>query len=321
MYLVRLKFSTLLLLVPFFYGASILLLTQYTLGDQVYYGRLYEALSRASAEDVMLLARRHVSSAEPISAYLLWLGAQLGIEKSQFITLLNVILLVGIFLLLRKRKLRWYAHVLIFTNFYVIVLMTGAERLKIAYIFLVYAALIPGKFGLAFALVSPLAHLQSLILLGGLAASKAHKIVSTITGSMSIKREVLVYVPLLLLVLLIIFGFLQESIMMKTEAYMSRAGGVVELFQVFLLAGISFLVSKDRLRMMLMLIAMAVAIFLIGGARVNMIAFTLFAYLIILEGRLHHPLVLTLLSYFSLKSVLFVKNIFIFGNGFGGWLF
>jgi len=320
MYRVKLNTVSLALLMPLFFGLSMLLLTHYTSGDQVHYWRFYEALSSSNASDVMLLARRHVSSAEPISAYVLWVGASLGIEKNIFITVLNVILLLGILLLMRRHKVPWYVQLLIFSNFYVIVLMTGAERLKIAYIFLVYAALVPGKLGLSLALASPLAHLQSFILLGGLAASRTSDNMRSIFGRMRMNKKALISGFILAAIAGLVFLFVQEGIIRKATGYMARGGGVSELFQVVLLAGVAFFVAKDRVRMGLMLISMMVAIFLLGGMRVNMIAFSLFVYLMILEGRLQHPFVLALLAYFSLKSVFFVRNIFIYGNGFGGWL-
>lgn len=308
------------LLTPIFYILSMVILSYYTEGDQVHYWRFYGALSTAKAIEVMLLAREHVSSAEPISAYVLWVGASLGIEKNTFITVLNVILSLGILLLMRRHKVPWYVQLLIFSNFYLIVLMTGAERLKIAYILLVYAALVPSKLGIALALASPLAHLQSFILLGGLAAAKTSASIKSIFSSMRMRKRAVIAVVVLLPLAVLVLLVLQEGIMIKATGYMSRAGAFSELFQVFLLAGISFFVAKDRFRMGLMLITMMVAIFLLGGMRVNMIAFSLFLYLMILEGRLQHPLVLLLLSYFSLKSVFFVRNIFDYGNGFGGWL-
>lgn len=297
-----------------------LLLAHYTLGDQVHYWRFYEALKAASYTDVMHLAIVHVSSVEPITAYMLWFGAVSGIEKNTFITVLNVIFLFGVLLLMHKHRAPWYVHLLIFSNIYVIVLMTAAERLKISYIFLVYAALSPGKFGLSLALASPLAHLQSFILLGGIAASRASHYIRFVFGKQKITKRALISVVVFAPIVALVFLMLQEGIMSKTTHYMSRWGGISELFQIALLAGVAFFVAKERLRMVLMLMVMTMAIFLLGGMRINMIAFSLFVYLMILEGRLQHPLVLALLGYFSLKSVFFIKNIFTYGNGFGGWV-
>lgn len=308
------------ILVPFFYLYSMFLLSSYTLGDQVHYWNFYEALTNAKAKDVMFLAVGHVGSVEPISSYLLWLGAILDIEKNDFISLLNIILLLGLTLLLRKYKVPFYIYFFMFSNFYIIVLMTGAERLKIAYIFLVYGALVPGKLGLLLALASPLAHLQSFIFLAGLAASKASDSMRSIFGRMRLNKRDLVSLVVFVPITGLIYLFLQEGVMNKSTVYMEGAGGISELFQMVLLVGVSSFVVKDRVRMGLMLITMMVAVFLLGSIRINMIAFTLFVYLMILEGRLQHPLVLALLAYFSLKSVFFVRNIFIYGNGFGGWL-
>lgn len=239
----NLFFST--LLTPIFCIFSIVLLSYYTEGDQVHYWRFYEALSTAKAIEVMLLARAHVSSAEPISAYLLWLGATLGIGKNIFITLLNVILLLGILLLMRRHRVPWCVQLLIFSNFYVIMLMTGAERLKIAYIFLVYAALVPGKLGLSLALASPLAHLQSFILLAGLAASKASDTIRSIFSRMRIAKRALFAIVVIAPIAGLILFFLQEGIIRKATWYMSREGTVSELFHVVLLAGVAFFVAKD----------------------------------------------------------------------------
>lgn len=320
MYKIKKIILIVVLLILFFYLYSTFLLLPYTLGDQVHYWRFYEALANSNAKDVMFLGRGYVGSVEPISSYLLWLGAILGIEKNSFISILNVILLLGLMLLLRKYKVPLHVYLFVFSNFYIIVLMTSAERLKIAYIFLVYAALVPGKLGLLLALASPLAHLQSFIFLAGLAASKASDNMRSIFGRMRLDKRALVSLVVFVPIAGLVFVLLQDGIMSKAKSYMVSAGAISELFQVVLLAGVSFFVVKDRVRMGLMLITMTVAIFLLGGMRVNMIAFTLFVYLMILEGRLHHPLVLALFAYFSLKSVFFVMNIFIYGNGFGGWL-
>ncbi len=310
MYRVKLKIS-LVLLATFFYGLSILLLTHYKLGDQVQYSLFYEALSNASAEDVMQIAKQYVSSVESISAYTLWVGAKLGIEKNIFISALNVVLLLGIFLLMLKHRVYWYFQVLIFTNYYLFVLLTGAERLKIAYIMIVYAAIIQGKRGYALLLASIFAHLQSMILLVGLAISMVKR---------SIKKKALIYFTFLIPCLFFVYVYLQEAVIEKATIYVSQSGGLYELFQVFLLVGLGVIVSRDKFRIVIALITMAIAVFFLGGARVNMIAFTLFIYLIMIERRLYHPLIFILLICLSLKSVFFVRNIFTNGSGFEGWL-
>lgn len=53
-----------------------------------------------------------------------------------------------------------------------------------------------------------------------------------------------------------------------------------------------------------------------------MIAVTLFIYFVSVHRKTNHPLTLTLMAYFSLKSIDYIFRIFSYGNGFqeGGLL-
>ncbi len=152
-------------LIPVAYAVSYFLLTYYVGGDQIAYHNFYNALYGADFVEMLVLAHGYVSSNEPLSALVLWAGSNLNIEKNIYISVLNVFLISGIFLLARKYRVNSLMILLLLTNFYVIVLMTGAERFKIAFIFLVFAALFAGKTRVALSALSPLAHLQSLVLL------------------------------------------------------------------------------------------------------------------------------------------------------------
>ena len=162
MMLKREIFFTILLL-PFLYIISHELISNYVGGDQVHYRAFYHKLESASFMEVMPLAIRNVSSREPLSAYVLWFGSSVGVDKNVYISILNVLLLYGVLLLLNKYSVEKLPIFLMLTNFYVVVLLTGAERLKIAYILIVWAALLGKKAGFFLMSISPLAHLQMFI--------------------------------------------------------------------------------------------------------------------------------------------------------------
>lgn len=317
---VRASSLALVCLVPVFYGVSVLLLTYYVLGDQVHYWRFYEALASADVSDVMRLARRMLTSSEPVTAYVLWVGAQLGFGKSHFVALLNTILSVGVFLLLRKYHTRWYVFLLILTNFYLIVLMTGAERLKIAYMLLTYSAVLGGRIGMIFALISPLAHLSSFIILAGLFAARFNDVLRSFLLRFSCSKSHLVSGGAVLSLGFVAFLFVQDGVISKGIGYMRRGGEVSELLNIAILLIVGGIAARNRLRLVIALFPLIVATFLISGQRVNMLSFSLVLYLLLIERRLHHPLVLALLVYFSVKSIPFINNVFIYGNGFAGWL-
>lgn len=297
---------------------SFVLLGNYINGDQKLYHNFYNLIQDVPFSEVGPIALSTISSAEPLSWLVLWVGSTSGIDKNIWISFLNVILIVGIYILLRKHDARWFVFVLMLTNFYILVLMTGAERLKIAYILLVWAFVLEGKWRFLLALLSPLAHLQSFILLfsaGSAYMSNEVRRVS-LTGKLLKKKFLLFFMSFCFFA--VIFVFLQNGIMRKATSYYSGNIYLTDLFNVGLLLVIGLLVSRDKLRMILALLPLAVAITFLGGERVNMIAISVFIGLLMFERRLSHPLVLLMLIYFSTKSIPFILNIYRNGSGFVG---
>lgn len=310
------KYLILIILLPIFYVFSFILLSNYDAGDQLVYSNFFESLSSANVSDVMYLAKLHVSSVEPISAFTLWVGSNLGFDKNIFISLLNVVLLLGLFLLMWNHNAAWYVHFLLYTNFYILVLMTGAERLKIAYIFIIYSSIISNKLGVVFALISPFAHLQSLILLGGLAASKIVNKLKYIFNELRVNKQSLIVFCSFGLIVFFTLILLKDGVINKASYYVTQSGRISELRQLFLLLIIGLVVANNKFRMFVMLMSMTIPVYFLGGMRVNMIAVSLFIYIMIIERRTQNPLVLALLCYFSLKSMFFLRSVFIYGDGF-----
>jgi len=307
---------TLIILLPIFFWYGYSLISAYTEGDQRSYRLLYEALADAEPLEVIALANAYVGASEPISAYLLWAGATLGIDKDFYIALLNVLLLVGIFLLGKRYSVGVIPLFLLLTNFYVIVLMTGAERLKIAYLLLIWAVLWGGKKEIVLVGMSPLAHLQNFILFPGLLLANAADSIKHLVFSAKLKKRFFFTTGIVLVLLAVIFPFLCEAVLRKATVYLSLDITPFEIVNLVVLSAIAFVATKDRWRMALALIPMYPAVYLIGGSRLNMIAVTLALFFLMKERVLNHPLVMALLIYFSLKSIPFVQKIFNYGNGF-----
>lgn len=305
-----------IVLTPFAFFFSYYLLSYYTGGDQIYYKEFYDALYGARIEEIMFLAFSHVGSAEPLSAFILWLGSNLGFDKNVFISLLNVILIVSLFLLARHHRVRMLMISLLLTNFYVVVLMTGAERLKIAYIFLILSALFVGKMRLLFLSLSPFAHLQSIISLAGVMLVQFEGFILNLLFRFSISKK-----SMRLLIVLLAGGstigyYLLDGIKNKVTYYASQDISSFELINLGILSVIALYVSHKRFRMFLVILPMMPAIVILGGTRVNMIAVALVIYYLMEERRLHHPLVYLLMAYFSIKTIPFVNKIILYGHGF-----
>ena len=302
------------LLFPVFATVSFYLISNYVYGDQVHYRALYSELSHVPFSEAMSVTKRLVSGGEPATAWLLWLGSSLGIEKDIYITIFNVFLLFVLTFFLKREEVGWFTVFLILTNFYLIVLMTGAERLKFGYLFVLLAAISRDNLRWFFLLLAPFAHLQMLIFLFGFAIGHFSSPIKKIITDLKIsKRSLKVFLSALIAVTLVL-SLLGKAILLKAEKY--EASGISEIFQVLVLLVVALFVAKDKFRVFLVVSSMIVFVMLLGGSRVNMIAFSLVLYFITLERRVSSPLFLLLLAYFSYKSVGFVYNVLEHGNGF-----
>lgn len=295
---------------------SYILLGFYTEGDQIHYKRLYETFEAAYFGEVMGLGVLHVSSAEPITLHVLWVGAVLGIDKNVYISIFNSILVFSILVLLGRSNAPLYIYMLLLTNFYLIVLLTGAERLKFAYIFFVFAAISTSTFGRFGSFVlAPLSHFQALIYFPSLILYTLHY---------DLKRLLRLYLTTKLLSVILFFAvfvvaislFKFDEILAKAVIYIGRNAQINEAVNLLILLIVAMSATKNRWRMLLVLLPLFPAVVLLGGERVNMIAVSLVIYYLLIEQRLSRPLPILLLCYFSMQSIFFISNIIRYGDGF-----
>jgi len=315
-YIVNKTFFYSILLVPIFFIYGFILISFYTEGDQYYYRLFYTALADTKITDVMPLALKKVASVEPVSIYVLWSGAVLGIDKDIFISLLNVILLLGLFLFCRRYDAGPLATFLLLTNFYIIVLMTGAERLKIAYIIIFWATLYTSNKGKFLTGISGFAHLQNFIMLPSLLLANYSHSIRRLLKAGKFKIGFMVISIAMIVFAALIFIIFNETIMKKAIASISNTDSSIQIINLVILTIVAIFATRYRWRMFLLLLPMYPAVSILGGQRVNMIAVTLALYLLTTERALNHPFVLFLLLYFSLKSIPFIKNIILYGTGF-----
>lgn len=294
-------------------------------GDAASYKALYDALSSAGISEVKRLGVLFVSSRE-LSPYLLWFGAKLGVEKDIYITFFNVVLLSGMTCFILNRKINLGVLLLLLlmlTNFYVVVLMTSAERLKFAYVFLILASLSKGNLrgGLFFS--SIFMHFQSIVFV---VAQLIYLYSDNFKDTFLAKKARVKSISRLKIFTTLLFGmilifYFKDGILIKATGYLSNSrGSLSEVFQLILLFLASAPLIKKRFATISMFLFYAIAILLIGGSRVNMIAFTSVFYILLSENRLNKftiqavPFYL-LLIYLSLKSIGYIERTFIQGHG------
>jgi hypothetical protein len=318
------KTLIIILLLPILFILSYEITSAYIHGDQgkpFGYRDLYRMLRETNFKEVGAVAYKHVNSKEPISYYILWIGAISGLDKDLFISLLNVVLLVGFILLGFKYRVSNLVIFLLLTNYYTIALLGAAERLKIAYIFLVYSALFTGKKTFFMLALSPFAHLQSIILfpsllMGNYSGSIRNQLVKISKGLIVIRVNLFLKYAVASIFILAVLILQLDSVLLKASSYISYDFSPKTVFKLTAFSLILLIVTKNNFRMILVLLPLFPATLLLGDSRVNMITFTLAFYYLMREERLNHPLILMVLLYFSIKSIDFLYRIFAYGNGY-----
>jgi hypothetical protein len=305
-----LKLLAPILLAPIAFVLSSIFLSYCIEGDQVAYRKLYEALSEAILSDAVDISVAYTSGAEPLTAIILWVGAYLGVPKDVYISIINTIFVISLYLFARKNQVSMSMIFLFLTNFYIIVLISFAERLKISYLFLILAGLTVGRIRTFLLFSALLSHFQSIIILFCFGFSYLCGFIKNFFSINDLKK--------LLIILILSAGILflnYDYILIKINAY-AGSGDLLEILKLICLLAIPLYVTSRPYKMAVTIFPLLPSVAIIGGTRINMIAFTIAIYFLIKERRMSHPLVYLLMLYFSLKSLFFIEEVILTGQGF-----
>ena len=305
----------LLLIMVMSYLWSYFLLNYYTGGDQEFYVRLYEALKSAKINESLSLTTSHTGGGEPITALILWIGAYFEIEKNIYISILNVILITSLYKICIKYELKPVMVFLVLSNYYLMVLITSAERLKISYIFLFMGVLSTGKIRKIFFLSSPLSHLQNFLLIFSIIFSNQSDKISLFITKLKIQKQDLMNGVTLIFLGIVFLYYFEERIYAKLGVYLDD-GGFEHLYKIIILMAISTYLTSNKIKFTLAFLPLIVGAIAIGGSRINMIAFTIVIYFLMKERKMDNIIVYLLMMYFSFKSIGFIYNVLVYGDGF-----
>jgi hypothetical protein len=288
-----------------FFILSFFLLEIYIGGDQVHYINYYKDVKGDGFLAAYSKAYFYISATEPLSLFFLWLGSNLNIDKNFYISLFNTTLFFLLLSVINKFKFKLITTIFILSNFYFFVLYTGAERLKFLFIPLLLSILVKKSIHKKILIFSlPFFHLQGIIFLLFEILRNAKNI--------SISKNFF-YLFFLFLLLLLFFPYISN----KFYAYLIIDQFIfMEIIQVSILSTLLFIISRDIKMVLLFFLYFSTASLFLGNSRINMIAFFVYANLLIKIKKFDHPLNLVLLFYFSCKTFYLINNIIAFGDGF-----
>ena len=286
-------------------------------GDQRYYTSLYNMLKVYGIADALALQKQVIGASEPVYVSIMWVFAR-ALDKIAIISIFNGVLSAVLYGWLSSRKASAPFILLIFTNFYLLVLLTSAERLKFGYLFAVSGLLFPLLGRVVLIILSLFTHFSFiLVVIPVVLGEKASEIVTLVRrGS---KRAIWSLVTLGIAGAAIGGFYVSNLYAYQDKAAHYLSYDLPEIAEVAILSLVAVTVSSSKVKSSVMMILPVVATYALGGDRMNMLSTTVFIYLVTVENKTSNPLVLAVLAYLSYKSVGYIQNVYLYGTGFLVW--
>lgn len=296
--------------------ATYVLLGYNTEGDQLYYRGYYNYINGLGLLRAIQDSYDFIGSMEPIYPLIVWGPAQF-LNKDLFVAMANGFLAFASLRLFSIIAVSaWISYVSVLTNFYFMVLYSGAERLKFALLLFVLAVifLVSRRFALGgiFLASSVLTHSQVFLFLLG---EVFYRGVTSLLNGLTYKKLFAATIAIALGGVL--FFLLREHVYLKLQYYVGNGvdwGGLLRLLVLYVA---SLFVGRDRLRISCWFMVFFAAAFLVGAERIVIFAF--FAYLVSLSNvrSLTSAVVsLGLIAYFFHKSIFYILSVISYGHGF-----
>lgn len=293
----------------------------YVGGDQAAYIQFSEVVKGVSIQELSRLSLSVIGSMDYVYNLIIFAGVNLGFNHFLLISVVNSIFVGLCIYLLRKYEAPFFSYILLFSNYYILVLLFSSERLKFAIIFLL-ALIISSRKKILFMTLAILSHVQIVILLPGMISRYLgpliNRNIALFFGRLKIQGSFIGLVfatAIVVAIMILIFPF--ERTMQKAVGYLiATDASVIDFLKIGFLGLFSMFVLKNPSIFFHHLVWMIPAIFLIGGSRIYILMVLLIFVLHHLDGGRNKVIFNTFMVFFSVKSVPFILNIISYGDGF-----
>lgn len=299
------------------YAFSIWLLDAYRAGDQEHYANFWQAMMWTHPSQWRRLQVEYLSSAEPLYRFIIGAGTYLKFDRLRYLAFWNGLLLSAIGFILLKYRASLVFSLLVFSNYYIFVLLAPAERLKFAYLMLVLAFCGGGiKWKGALSILSVFAHTQAIV---QFVSSAMYYVIESRKAIFSSRWKTSLFaigVPLVIgLAIYTLISSSGDVISQKADFYGEESQGIIEIIQWVLILICGMVVFEKRLQFFIGMLPMGVLTSLYGN-RINVATLAFFCALSLSQRRTTHPLVLAVMAYMSFKTIGFITNVLNTGQGF-----
>lgn len=305
--------SVLLLSMAFAFVMTLWFYENYYGGDLAIYNHFYDGMKSTSFYELSNFQYSHTGSSEPFYGLVVYLISPY-VDRIYFLVAVNVLFISLLAIYLLKHKVPLYIFPLLYGNYYLLILLGPAERLKLAFAVLLLAAIVRGR---VWAILSLFAiPFQFSIALLPVSYGSGYLIANLkkIRGNLAF-FYIFGLLSVFAIILYALYEFMGTAVSEKIAAYQSDP--LAQASQMLALSAAHLYLSRRRLVEFVVLIPQLVASMLTSSSRITMLTFFYCLFVWTEEKRLSHPLSLVLLLYFDFKSISFFDNIALGGEGFG----
>tara|TARA_R100001224_G_scaffold111329_1_gene91180 strand:- start:25940 stop:26911 length:972 start_codon:yes stop_codon:yes gene_type:complete len=297
---------------------SIIISPFYVLEDQEVYRKVYSEIQGKGLIEAYAIYKSQIFTNEIGHFFLIWLISDY-FDKDLIMALINSALAYFSIKILR----RYGAHFLVVFSvvvlgYYSWVLFLSAERLKISVAFLMVAIYLSvnGKRKSSFFLYlfSLITHLQNLVVVSILLVGNYFNDVKRALFSGRVSRKNLIFLSISFFSLIIVAAFFSSHILSKISAYNSDKSFVDFLrISLFLFASLYY-GHRDVGKVVLIFSVLYVAIFFVGGERINIIGYYVFLYFCLRKRQGINVGFFLVTGYYFLNLINYLSNVFQCGS-------
>lgn len=292
---------------------SLYITPYYVDGDQFYYSTFYSNIVDFDIFNGYIYYNSTLGAQEPFYYLLIYFCSKLGIAKEILMTIVNVLFSYLLINLLQKLRVNIFVAFSFLLNYYFLVLLFSAERLKVALTVLLFSFVVASRFWKFFLSVfSFLFHFQLVFLLVSVVLDNIKSFFIKIKNF--IVRWLLVL--MLIIFVVVLFMLFRNHLLLKYLAY-SGQENFLNIIKPGVFLILTLLIGKGaRLKIFMQFLPLIIASVMLGEDRI-----VIFCYFVFLVYALNikngfNFLVLITSFYFVIGGYSFIQNILQYGTGF-----
>lgn len=293
-----------ILIFPFFYG-----------GDQIAYRGFYDEVVGLNLLEAFYFYREKLGTFEPVY-FLFVYFCSMFFDKNIILSLVNFFLVYFVVLWMLRVKVNPCIYLLLFPNFYLMVLFFSAERLKFALVIFLLSFFFRGILRYFFQGISIFAHVQVVMLVVAERSSSFAFILKRVARGRLPYSSFGFFV---LLFFLFIFLFVMRNHILGKLPYYLDNGGFRSLVKplLFMMAAV-FYAKDEKFKAFLSSFPLVLMSFFVGGERIVIFSYFVFMYYgLRYNGGINFSVLLAG-AYFSFRGIDFICRVLKFGDGFYG---